>query len=140
MEYPIEYIYIVIAVIAAVVGCFVYIRYIKNGRDKSEPGEAISPMTDSRSEPPNDITFDNKTIDQQYADTHRMWICMYCETMNKYPAGMEPTRKTVEPPMPLSSEAKSGLRGDLLNRVNTSRSRSASTSDFLTCIACGKQQ
>lgn len=137
-----EAIYIAIAVIAAGVGFFVYSRYFKESKDtpKISEGTASVPKPEPLSESVSNIAIDTVSIDQKYADTHGMWICTYCETMNKYPAGMTTRRKTVEEPKTLPIEGKSGLRGDLLNKANTSRAGSVGASDVLTCIACGKHQ
>ena len=137
-----EVVYIAIAVIAAGIGFFVYNRYFKESKDtpKISEGTAPTPKPEALSEHVPNIAIDTVSIDQKYADAHGMWICMYCETMNKYPSGMTARRKVIEEPKTVPIEGKSGLRGDLLNKANASRGGSVGESDVLICIACGKHQ
>lgn len=134
-----DVVYIIIAVIAAGTGLFFLVRYLKaNDEIPEEPADPpISSTPPSTPEPVED----NIPVDQRYADAHRMWICKYCETINVYPAGMERENATTSPKEAFPVGGKSGLRGDLLNKVKGSRSNNHSgTPGSLRCTACGKLQ
>ena len=83
---------------------------------------------------------DHITSDQLYADTHGMWICKYCETINSYPDGYIPRKQSEYEEKIVVSSSSSGLRGDLLNKSNKRYAKQPPESSCLLCVACGKSQ
>lgn len=81
---------------------------------------------------------DARSEDEKYAESHNKWICRYCETMNTFPPGAAVKKKEPAPPAPISSKSVSGLRGDLLKKMNADSE--GGTPAVLVCTACGKQQ
>lgn len=130
-----ELIYIAIAAIAIGIACFVYLYCFRGNKRIPEESAAIE---DSSESVPG-VSVASETIDQKYARTHNMWICMYCETINLYPEEADFKENRFEPARSIP-ETSSGLRGDLLNKTSLNRRRSADASNGFVCIACGKRQ
>lgn len=131
-----ELIYIAIAAIAIGIACFVYLYCFRG--NKRIPEEPVA--AEDSSEPVLGNPVASETIDQKYARTHNMWICMYCETINLYPEGAGSKVNRFEPARSIPEISPSGLRGDLLNKTSLNRRRSADASNGFVCIACGKRQ
>lgn len=148
-----DIVYIAIAIIAVVIGVVVYSRNFKDSERVRDTGTGASTKPDSGTTTGTDLATDKTTdkttavtkpvidrmpVDQKYAQAHGMWVCKYCETINKCPPGMTARKISVEGPKPASGEEKSRLRGDLLNKTAADCTKSAGTSDEPVCIACGK--
>lgn len=95
----------------------------------SGTGKPVPPQKSSVSVLPQNT----RSLDEEYARTHRMWICPYCETMNPYPAGVSPEMISDSKAAPVSGSA-SMLRGDLIKKAADIPAGSVS----LICAACGK--
>lgn len=82
-----------------------------------------------------------ETLDQQYADKNRMWVCKYCETLNSYPEGVAIPVKKEQEMKKESQEALSGLKGDLFHKATTTTAPGETAKELpvLYCAACGKQ-
>ena len=76
-----------------------------------------------------------QSLDREYARTHGMWVCPYCETMNPYPDGASPEMISDSISSSVSGSS-SMLRGDLIKKAADISAGSVS----LICIACGKHQ
>ena len=148
---------IVFALVVIVIGTVFFIYNNKNDQTYSNPKQesikAKSKVSEPKSSPstPNTKDVSNKiesglkdssegTLDQQYADKNRMWVCQYCETLNSYPKGITIPKKKDNDSKPKNEEVLSGLRGDLFHKTKTSESKEATDEiPILYCVACGKQ-
>lgn len=135
-------IYIVIALVAAGIGLLVYVCCFHREKEETKCSNANESKEETKQEPEVESggSTDTKgmSAEEEYADSHGMWICEYCETLNAYPDGEAAGRKKEEAPRSVPVERKTGLRGDLLNRANKSLDRSVTKRDEMICIACGK--
>ena len=141
---------LIVALLLACLGFAAFFAYIirktKMGNSHEEESSPTSaphlveePELEEKSRPAKKST-DHRTVDEIYAEANGMWICAYCETMNKYPFDWVSRKKPVSEPTVTPASAATGLRGDLLNRTKKNAVHSADTSNRLSCIACGKQQ
>ena len=76
------------------------------------------------------IILDSETVDAKYARYNHMWVCSYCETLNRCLPGDDlfaPEKETVAAP-------QSMLRGNLLKK----RTAEQANKGLPECIACGK--
>lgn len=73
---------------------------------------------------------DTETVDAKFARYNHMWVCAYCETLNRCLPGdnlFAPERETAAAPQPM-------LRGNLLKK----RTAEQASKGLPECIACGK--
>lgn len=98
----------------------------QRGKSKPDPIDDETPYTPEEATPPPAAS---RSEGADYAATHHLWICRYCETMNPIPVGMDGKRSfTCGKPDPLQVT----LRGSLANKEGGNPS--------LRCAACGKDQ
>lgn len=79
---------------------------------------------------PHQEMLDSETVDAKFARYNHMWVCSYCETLNRCLPGdsmFMPVQETVAAPQPM-------LRGNLLKK----RTAEQANKGLPECIACGK--
>lgn len=140
---------IAICVIYSIYLCYFIIKKKKRGsgskRKATTADEAKVPqkaVADSIADNGSSSTAkkDQTPLDHQYAISHGMWICKYCETINSYPDGYIPRKQSEYEEKIVVSSSSSGLRGDLLNKSNKRYAKQPPESSCLLCVACGKSQ
>lgn len=79
---------------------------------------------------PHQEILDSETVDAKYARYNHMWVCSYCETLNRCLPGdsmFASPKETAAAPQPM-------LRGNLLKK----RTAEQANKGLPECIACGK--
>lgn len=73
---------------------------------------------------------DTETVDAKYARYNHMWVCAYCETLNRCLPGDSMTMPATE----VAAAPQPMLRGNLLKK----RTAEQVNKGLPECIACGK--
>lgn len=84
-----------------------------------------------------DEVIDTETIDHEYARRNNMWVCAYCETLNRCLPGdnlVKEAMASVEAPV----VSHSRLSGNLLKKRAMEEVSKAGKKGAPECIACGK--
>lgn len=81
---------------------------------------------------PYQVMLDSETVDAKYARYNHMWVCSYCETLNR----CLPGDNMFMPVQETAAVSQPALRGNLLKKRTAEQVNKGQPE----CIACGKQR
>ena len=81
---------------------------------------------------PHQVMVDSETVDAKYARYNHMWVCSYCETLNR----CLPGDNMFMPVQETAAVSQPALRGNLLKKRTAEQVNKGQPE----CIACGKQR
>lgn len=79
---------------------------------------------------------EEETIDEKFARYNRMWVCAYCETLNRCLPGDVLLSERTMPAKETVAVPQGTLRGNLLKRT----AAGPGSNPHPECIACGKRR
>lgn len=99
-------------------------------KENLRPEKETAPVTGRKE------TVDAETIDEKFARYNRMWVCAYCETLNRCLPGDILLSERAMPAKEASAAPQAALRGNLLKKTAAAPGGNQQPE----CIACGKRR